>query len=80
MEPKFPVSGTVVPAFAAPASNASLHPSPSESKSKRFGIPSPSESNSVQVMAVPLLVLAFPTIIFKLLKVGAEGRLDNTKL
>ena len=35
----------------APPSMASEHPSPSESKSKRFGIPSASVSISAQVVA-----------------------------
>ena len=62
MEPKFPVNGTVVPAFAAPASKASLHPSPSESKSNLLGIPSLSESSSVQINPVALLAINLKSV------------------
>ena len=47
-----PAKFTTVPevsiAVGIPDSNASGHPSPSESKSNRFGIPSPSVSKSLQ--------------------------------
>ena len=62
LAPKFPVSGTIVLAFAAPASKASLHPSPSESKSKRLGIPSLSESTSLQVNPVALFAINLKSV------------------
>ena len=62
LAPKLPVKGTEVPAVAAPASKASLHPSPSESKSKRFGIPSLSESISVQFKPEALFAINLKSV------------------
>ena len=79
--PTAPVSGTAVPTVADPASSASLHPSPSESKSKRFGIPSPSASTSVEhvIGAFPFFTPA--EIIFKSVKVlEVVPAHDKTKL
>ena len=45
----------IVPEFnvpETPVSNASVQPSPSESKSKRFGIPSLSVSRSIQFLEI----------------------------